>query len=245
MSAIAGRLAWWARFFTQVAAYPRDLPLLGAAFSRRKHWRPPPEVWEAVAQVDGFLGLSEAGLLYQAARHWPTPGPVIELGSYEGRSTIILARAGRDVHAVDAWSKAGFEHNALGANMYPTDETFARFQDNLRRAGVADQVQVHRGLTTEVARGWSTPGAILFVDAGHGYADVQADLAAWTGHLHPEGLLLMHDTLSDRYKGVIRAASELLGAGWALVASAGTVVALARRPFARQVRPGHFGGGHA
>jgi len=198
-----------------------------------------------VAQVDGFLGLSEAGLLYQAARHWPTLGPVIELGSYEGRSTIILARAGREVHAVDAWSQAGFEHNALGANTFPTDETYARFQDNLRRAGVTDHVRVHRGLTTEVARDWSTPSAILFVDAGHGYADVQADLAAWTRHLHPAGLLLMHDTLSDRYKGVIRAASELLGAGWAVVASAGTVLALARRPYARQVGPGHFGRGRA
>ncbi len=234
-------LHWWFRFFTQIAVWPRDLPVLVGAMLHRKRWSPPAEVWAKVDAVHGFMGLRECGLLYRAARFWPAVGPVIELGSYKGRSTTVLALAGRQVHSVDAWNPATFEASALGANFIPDDAALDDFRNNMRQAGVESSVTVNRGFTTEVAKGWQTSCAILFIDAGHNYPDVRADMDAWLPHLALDGLLLLHDTFSDRYKGVIQAAGELLKDGWEIVASAGTIVGLARTATARQVQPSYFG----
>ena len=234
-------LTWWFRFFTRIGVWPRDLPVFLGAFRQRRHWHPPADVWAAVDSVHGFMSIQECGLLYRAARFWPVAGPVIELGSYKGRSTTLLALAGRQVHAVDAWSPATYRPTALGAFFKPSDEVLAEFQANVQRMGVAEHVSVHRGLTTEVAQGWQTSCAILFIDAGHDYASVRGDLDAWTPHLLPGGVLLLHDTFSDRYVGVLQAAGELLKSGWAIVASSGTLVALVRQDTARHVTPAYFG----
>lgn len=234
-------LTWWWRFFTRIAVWPRDLPVLVRAMRKRKRWSPPAEVWAKVDAVTGFMGLRECGLLYRAGKHWPVTGPVIELGSYKGRSTTVWALAGRQVHAVDAWTTDNYAPAAIKEYFVPDESALTAFRANIARAGVAERITVHRGLTTEMAQGWQTPAAILFIDAGHHYPAVRGDLDAWLPHLAPDGLLLLHDTFSDQFAGVIQAAGELLKDGWVIVASAGTIVGLARPATARQVGPEHFG----
>jgi hypothetical protein len=85
-------------------------------------------------------------------------------------------------------------------------------------------VSVNRGLTHQLGQNWTKEGAILFIDAGHTYEDVRGDLAIWLPHLHPQGFLIMHDVLGDKYLGVTRAASELLRNGWQVIASSGSAV---------------------
>src|SRR5713101_2078423 len=70
--------------------YPSELPLALQVFSRRRHYHLPAEVADILQRIDGYLHPYEAGLLYWAGRHWPQPGPVIELGSYLGRSTVVF-----------------------------------------------------------------------------------------------------------------------------------------------------------
>jgi predicted O-methyltransferase YrrM len=197
------------------------------AFRHRRAFPIPAETWAIVDSIGGFLSRKEAGLLHWVACAWPVAGPVLELGAYEGRSTIVFASAGRQVHAVDAWSLSVNDLSAYG-DQASADAVFERFLENLRRAGVESRVHPHRGLTHDVARRWNIPGAILFVDAGHMYADVKGDLELWAPHLVPGGVLLMHDVLGDVHLDVTRAASELLRQGWRVVASAGSIVAFAR-----------------
>jgi predicted O-methyltransferase YrrM len=154
---------------------------------------------------------------------------VIELGSYEGRSTIVFARAGRFVHAIDAWSNEVEDLSAyekIGAN---ADDVFARFTRNLHDAGISTNVHVQRGLTHEIGRTWNTHAAILFVDAGHTYTNAKGDLDIWTPFLLPGGLLLMHDVIYTGFPGVKRAASELLRNGWRVTASADSLIAFTRK----------------
>ena len=225
---IVTRAKLWARFFARIS-YRRDLPMVVAAFRRRRNRLLATDTWKIVDACGGFLSRKEAGLLDWAAREWRIAGPVIELGSFEGRSTIVFARAGRQVHAVDAWSLDVADLSAFGGGKASADDSLARFRDNLCRAEVQSQVIVHRGLTHEIGRRWNTPGAILFIDAGHTYADVKGDLEIWTPHLLPDGLLLLHDVLGDIFFDVTRAASELLREGWRVEASAGSIVAFTRK----------------
>ncbi len=227
LSATTARMKLWVRFFAKIA-YPRDLPLVLHAFSKRSRFLISSDTWAIVESVGGFLSRKEAGLLHCVAYAWPVAGPVLELGAYEGRSTIVFASAGRQVHAVDAWSLSVNDLSAYG-DQASADTVFERFLENLRRAGVESRVRPQRGLTHDVARRWNIPGAILFVDAGHTYADVKGDLELWAPHLIPGGVLLMHDVLGDAYLDVTRAASDLLRDSWQVIASAGSIVAFTRR----------------
>lgn len=224
---ILERLRLWSGFFVGIT-YPRDLPLVWNALRCRPKYTVPASIWTSVDPIAGFLSIKEAGLLYWAACQ-PTEGPVLELGSFEGRSTILFALCGRRVHSVDAWSNDVSDLSAYGEGASKATDSYERFNENLRRNGAADKVSIHRGLSQQVGRGWTTHGAILFVDAGHTYADVKADLEIWTPWLLRDGILMMHDVLGDRYFGVTRAASELRGKGWKVLASAGSIVAFTRK----------------
>ena len=217
---------WWG-FFTRIS-YPRDLRLAREAMRKRRNLPIAAETWSIVESVGGFLSRKEAGFLHWAASAWPLAGPVIELGSYEGRSTIVFTRAGRQVHAIDAWSLDVSDLSAYGNGVASADHVFERFQRAIQRAQVDRHIRIHRGLTHDVGRQWNLSAAILFIDAGHTYADVKDDLETWTPHLAPRGLLIMHDVLGDVYLGVTRAASELLRQGWRVEASAGSIVAFTR-----------------
>ena len=225
---LMARLRLWTRFFTRIS-YRRDLPLVTRAFRTRRTFPLPDETWSVIEPIGGFLSRKEAGLLHWAASAWPLAGPVLELGSYEGRSTIVFARGGRQVQAVDAWSLSVADLSAYGGGLTSASDVLERFNANLRHAHIEAQVSVQRGLTHDVGRSWHLPGAILFIDAGHTYADVSGDLTIWTPHLMPGGLLIMHDVLGDIYLDVTRAASELLQQNWRVVASAGSLVAFTRR----------------
>ncbi len=226
-SALIARIKLWMRFFMRIS-YPRDLQLVTQALRCRRRYAIPADTWAIVDRTKGFLSIKEAGLLYWAASQWPMVGPVLELGSFEGRSTIVFAYAGRQVYAVDAWSLDVADLSSYDGGVTSANSSLERFTTNLRLAHVADRVSVQRGFTHDVGRGWQIPGALLFVDAGHTYADVKGDLDIWTPHLLPGGLLLMHDVLGDVHLDVTRAASELLKQGWQVAASAGSIVAFTR-----------------
>lgn len=209
--------------------YPRDLPLIVGALRQRRRYTCPPHVWNACDALDGFLRPYEAGLIYWAAMQWPISGPVIELGSYAGRSTVVFALGHRQVHAVDAWSLNVTDLSAYRGGQIAANSIFEQFKVNLAQAGVSDQVVLHRGLTHELGKTWNRSCAILFIDAGHTYEDANGDLRIWTPFLQPGGLLLMHDVVLDGFPGVKRAASELLRRGWHIFASADSLVAFVRK----------------
>lgn len=64
------------------------------------------EVYETLPG-NGWLSRDEAELLYRVASE--VAGPILEVGSYEGRSTVLLASFGRPVYAVDSFVDCGRE----------------------------------------------------------------------------------------------------------------------------------------
>jgi hypothetical protein len=141
---------------------------------------------------------------------------------------VLFALAGRQVHAVDAWRSDVSDRTVFTASGLAPETAFANFERNLRAAQVENRVSVHRGLTTAIAAGWQAQCALLFVDASHDYQAVTSDLKAWIPHLRPAGLLILHDVVTSQFPGVTRAAGELIGQGWKVVASSGSVVAFTR-----------------
>jgi hypothetical protein len=158
------------------------------------------EAWAAVAGVQGWMTRGQAEALYDAARRCRPGGKIVEIGSFQGRSTIVLASAApadATVIAIDPHAGndrgpqeiSGFEQAAAGDH-----ETFLA---NLDAAGIADRVTHLRKFSAAALS--EVPGAVevLYVDGAHRYAPARADIRDWGRRVDLGGTLLIHDSFSS------------------------------------------------
>ena len=157
----------------------------------------------------------EGDALYEAAcaAASAVPGlPLLEVGSYCGRSTVWLGAAAREsgtvVFAVD--HHYGSEENQPGWEWHDTSlvdpetgrlDTLPHFRRTIRRAGLDDVVIAVVGESPVVARAWRTPLAFLFIDGGHGVEPARLDYSLWTPHVVSGGTLAIHDVFPDPADG--------------------------------------------
>ena len=157
----------------------------------------------------GFMPSDEGLALWQAASAIdPTLGPALEVGSYCGKSALYLGPALRDLGAslfcVD--HHRGSEENQEGWEWHEPDlvdpavgkmDTLPVFRRTVHDAGLEDTVVALVGDSPRVARLWTTPLSLLFIDGGHGVEPAQLDYALWTPHVAIGGVLLIHDVFPN------------------------------------------------
>ena len=174
-----------------------------------------PALREAAEAARGFMPPEEGSALYEAGREAlrAVPGaPLLEVGSYCGKSSIYLGAAARDgdsvLLAID--HHRGSEENQPGWEWHEPDlvdpevgrmDTLPWFRRTVHRAGLEPWVVAVVGDSPTVARWWTTPCALVFIDGGHGEEPAAADYANWTPHVAPSGLLVIHDVFPDPADG--------------------------------------------
>lgn len=165
-----------------------------------------------IDRIKGFLAEDEAQALYQQALRASELGPVLEIGSYCGKSTIYLGLACRannsTVFALD--HHRGSEEHQRGEffhdpELYDAGEgvmdTFKEFRRNIRLAGL-DEVVVPVVAGSEVAsKNWRTPLGMVFIDGGHSLKAALTDYRCWMPHLMRGGMLAIHDLFDDAHAG--------------------------------------------
>jgi predicted O-methyltransferase YrrM len=155
---------------------------------------------------------TEGLALFAAAARYAARGPVLEVGTYCGKSTIYLAAAAREkgqpVITVD--HHHGSEENQPGWEYHDTTlvdpatgrlDTLPHLRKTLAGAGVEDDVIVVVGRSADVARLWRTPLGLLFIDGGHTDAAASADYESWAPWVAPGGVLAIHDVFPDPADG--------------------------------------------
>lgn len=170
----------------------------------------PHETAEIASGVKGFMPEDEGAALYDAAAS-ARPGTWLEIGTYCGKSTVLLAAAARAVgaHVVTVDHHHGSEENQPGWEWHDTSMVDARssrldtlptfrqtYDDHL-----ADVVSAVVGTTQQVASWWRTPVALLFLDGNHTDETAQHDYQAFAPHVADGGLLLVHDVFPDPADG--------------------------------------------
>jgi predicted O-methyltransferase YrrM len=169
----------------------------------------------AALDAIGFMPTDEGDALYDAARAAAAavPGaPLVEVGSYCGRSTVWLGAAARAagtvLFAVD--HHRGSEENQAGWDWHdPTlvdphtgrIDTLPVFRRTIEAAGLEDVVVAVVGPSSVIASHWSTPAALVFIDGGHGVVPARADYEGWAPHVAPSGRLAIHDVFPDPADG--------------------------------------------
>ncbi|MEH6570523.1 MAG: class I SAM-dependent methyltransferase [Halioglobus sp.] len=165
-----------------------------------------------IDDIKGFLAEDEAQALYDYAMLGSSIGPVLEIGSYCGKSTIYLGLAcqanNSTVFALD--HHRGSEEHQLGEFFHDPDlydqgvglmDTFREFRRNIHRAGLDETVVPVVAGSEAAARNWHTPLGMVFIDGGHSLDAALTDYRCWSAHLKRGGLLAIHDIYPDPYKG--------------------------------------------
>jgi predicted O-methyltransferase YrrM len=165
-----------------------------------------------IDRIKGFLAADEAEALYQNALEASANGPVLEIGSYCGKSTIYLGLACRHssstVFALD--HHRGSEEHQQGEFFHDPDlydageglmDSFREFRRNIRNAGLDEVVVPVVAGSEAAARHWQTPLAMVFIDGGHSLDAALTDYRCWTPHLQRGGILAIHDLFEDAHEG--------------------------------------------
>jgi Methyltransferase domain len=195
------------------------------------------ELPDAISGVDGWLSTDQAARLYTAAANVASGEQIVEIGSFRGRSTIVLASAAPEgvvIVAIDPHAGndrgprelSGFELQAAGDHEV--------FMANLTAAGVSDRVRHVRSFSNEAHDDVAGSIALLYIDGAHRYAPARSDIRSWGSRVEAGGTMLIHDSFSSvgvtlaigrelmfgrrfRYIGRTRSLAEYradLGVGW-------------------------------
>lgn len=160
----------------------------------------PQAAWEAVAAVSGWMTRGQSDALFDAAAHAPEGGLIVEIGSFQGRSTIVLALAARpSVRIVAIDPHAGNDRGPQEIEGYSTEAEgdHRAFLANLAAAGVVDRVTHLRKFSDEALGDVTGAIDVLYIDGAHRYAPARADIVAWGNRVNASGKLLIHDSFSS------------------------------------------------
>ena len=172
---------------------------------------PTPDTLAAFEAAKGFMPAHEGRALYAAAAEAGALGlPLLEVGTYCGRSTILLAAAARraGVSALTVDHHRGSEEQQPGWDYHDPEtvdpvvgrmDTLPTFRRTLHAAGLEDHVVALVGRSPQVAAVWGGPLGLVFIDGGHTDEHATADYEGWAPHVAEGGLLLIHDVFPVKH----------------------------------------------
>lgn len=142
----------------------------------------------------------QAATLYDAARRCPNDGTIVEIGSFQGRSTIVLASAAPSratVIAIDPHAGNDRGPQEIDGFADAAADDHAVFVANLERAGVSDRVRHLRMFSDAALIDVAGPVDVLYIDGAHRYAPARADIRDWGARVTSGGTMLIHDSFSS------------------------------------------------
>lgn len=147
--------------------------------------------WAIADTIPGWLKPGQARLLFENARRLPAGARVLEIGSHQGRSTVLLAKAleplGGTVICVDPF---------VEGKLFGGTPTRTKFETNVATANVGHLVELQAEYSTELRPRWTEGFDMLYIDGKHDYWTLSDDLK-WATHLPDGGPILIHDCYSS------------------------------------------------
>jgi MMP 1-O-methyltransferase len=171
-----------------------------------------PALLAAARDAIGFMPDDEGLALHDAGLDGGGIGPLLEIGTYCGKSAIYLGAAARernvvlftvDHHRGSEENQSGWDHHdeRLVDPRTGRMDTFPWFRHTIEDAGLEDVVIAVIGDSPTVAAYWGTPLGLVFIDGGHALDVAMADYEHWSRFVAPAGLLVFHDVFEDPADG--------------------------------------------
>ncbi len=169
-----------------------------------------------IKKIQGWLAEEEADLLIAACSRavstLPDESAVVEIGSFCGRSTVVLASvveslgAPTKVYAIDSHEgivgAAGSQSGVMSLG-----STLGAFRKNIAEHALTSIVEAVVKRSYEV--NWEKPIAFLFIDGLHDYDNVSRDFRHFERWVVTGGHIAFHD-YADYYPGVKKFVDQVL-----------------------------------
>jgi MMP 1-O-methyltransferase len=158
----------------------------------------------------GFMPPAEGTALAETAARYAAVGPVLEIGTYQGKSTIYLAAGARPQLTITVDHHRGSEEHQPGWEYHDPSliddatgriDTLPRLRETLHKAGLEDDVIVIVARSQLFASAWNQPVGLLFLDGGHTEEQAKADYESWAPHVARHGAIAIHDVFPDPADG--------------------------------------------
>jgi N-succinyldiaminopimelate aminotransferase len=197
---------------TRLSALQRPAAAAPAASVTHDPGTMDPELFRAAEAAKGFMPPDEGLALYETALAYAPVGPVMEIGTYCGKSTIYLAAAARtfgqtvftvDHHHGSEEHQEGWEYHdsSLADPRTGRIDTLPQFRATIAAAGLEDDVIAIVGRSAQVAQSWRALLGMVFIDGGHTDEAAEADYEGWARWVTLGGALVIHDVFPDPADG--------------------------------------------
>ena len=143
---------------------------------------------EVLNTTSGWLSKKEAELLYTIA--YKKAGNIVEIGSYKGRSTVILAWAIMDA---DKTLIAQGKVYAIDPQFFTKDFSSKALKENIVKHGIEKYVNIIIKTSEEAHKGWTDSIDFLWIDGDHAEEMAEKDFLLWEPHLKIGGVIAFHD----------------------------------------------------
>lgn len=160
-------------------------------------------------ELEGLLSFVESQFLYNVGRG---AREIVEIGSYRGKSCVLMALGSRVDASGGAHITAIDPHGAEGHVRW-SDADHEAFNETLHREGVADQVTHLRMRSNDAADQW-TGGEVdvLWIDGDHTYQGARDDFERWHAQVRVGGVIAAHDAFSRLHPEVYPAWRDVIEA---------------------------------
>lgn len=140
--------------------------------------------------IEGWLSKNESLLLYLLAKS--SPGNIVEIGSWKGKSTVVLGQAVKEngrgvVYAIDPHKG---EYGLMNGKLLPT---FVEFRKNIKNAGLENFVKPLVKTSQIANKNWHKDISLLFIDGLHDPENALLDYRLWNKYIIDNGYIVLHD----------------------------------------------------
>lgn len=156
----------------------------------------------AYKSIDGWLTPGEAIGLYKTAHQLPKNSVIVEIGSWQGKSTFCLAKGIRSgkIYAIDPFNAdAGLdtqsEKDYVGGKS--GDDLLTIFQNNLQRLNVAKKIVAKKGYSYDFPDEFTAIN-FLFIDGDHSIEGCKNDYKLYAHKVVKGGFIAFHDYYANR-----------------------------------------------
>jgi predicted O-methyltransferase YrrM len=136
---------------------------------------------------------------------------MVEIGSYQGESTIIFYENIPNLkylHAVDPWVN-GYSPGDVCSDDYSMDIVESNF--DIRTYGLCN-IFKHKATSYEFSKQVEDNSIdFVYIDGDHTYENCKTDLTIWLPKIKKGGVIAGHDYLSTCFMGVVMAVNEIFG----------------------------------
>ena len=161
--------------------------------------------------IKGFMPEHEGKALYKWARKFSEYGPLLEIGTFCGKSSMFLSEGAQAnnqyVYTID--HHMGSEEHQVNEEYFDIEifdelskriNSFPLFLENINNFGIKNIVPIVNE-SSLVAESWNSPLAMVFIDGGHSLETAMNDFMSWHEKIISGGALVIHDIFENSEDG--------------------------------------------